>query len=73
MKHLKLFEDYNRIELFCIKIDSKEEFDKVIEKLKINAIYLEKCKYCNETIHRACTMGEKGIMCLNCEYKKHDQ
>lgn len=45
---------------------SKEEFDKMIEELKIDGIYPEKCNKCKKTIYGSYTW-DKGPLCLNCK------
>ena len=49
---------------------TKEEFDAMCKELEIDTEYLAQCDYCHKSIYGSFTLGDKGNMCNDCEYKK---
>ncbi len=52
-----------------LHLDSEDELRRVCKECDIGIIEHETCAYCGEPIYGCHTYGDKGSMCMSCEYK----
>ena len=62
-QHTSNFYDYS---------GSKESFQKLCEKLQIEIIEYEACKYCGKALYGCFTWSKKGPQCFECEMKEEE-
>ncbi len=54
---------------FYLYQGKEEDFRKLCKKLKIGIVEYPTCSECFESIMGACTWGDKGYLCFDCEKK----
>jgi len=66
------YKDDIQLGMNIISFGDREELEEECKKLGLNIWDYSRCAYCDKTIFGSFTLGDKGHMCYECQWKFED-